>query len=130
MKRLGLLAVLALLAAPVAPLQSAVQDFTGKWSGSFIATMPDGTTDNDTIVLDLKQKGTELTGTAGPSEKQQWPLIKGKVEGAKLTFDVQSDGPMVRFVLTFADGHLKGDAAAEHDGRKMSAKVDAQREKK
>ena len=105
----------------------AAEDFTGKWSGAFVVTGQDGSTRDETILLDLKHKGTELTGMAGPSADKQWPLLKGTVDGNKLTFEVQSDRPLIKFVLTFADGHLKGDATAELDGEKMSAKVDAQR---
>jgi hypothetical protein len=78
--------------------------------------------------MDVKQKGTDLTGTAGPSAENQWPL-KGTVNGNKLTFEVQSDGPLIKFALDFAEGHLKGDANAEQDGKKLSAKVDMQRSK-
>jgi len=124
MKRLLGLIALILLVVPV----SAAEDFTGKWSGSFNAIRPDGSADNDTIVMDVKQKGTDLTGTAGPSTEKQWPL-KGTVTGNKLTFEVQSDGPLVKFALNFADGHLKGDANAEQEGMKLSAKVDMQRTK-
>jgi hypothetical protein len=124
MKRLLGLIALVLLVIPVA----AAEDFTGKWSGSFNTVRPDGSADNDTIVMDVKQKGTDLTGTAGPSGEKQWPL-KGTVNGNKLTFEVQSDGPLVKFSLTFADGHLKGDANAEAEGQKLQAKIDMQRSK-
>jgi hypothetical protein len=123
MKRLAVLIGLVLLVVPVL----AAEDFTGKWSGAFVTTGQDGSTKDETILLDLRHKGTELTGTAGPSAEKQWPLSKGTVDGNKLSFEVQSDGPLVKFALTFADGHLKGDAAAEFEGQKMSAKVDAQR---
>jgi hypothetical protein len=129
MKRLAVVVVLAFLAAPVALVRSAVQDFTGKWSGAFITTGPDGTTRNEKIFMELKHKGTELTGTAGPSEERQWPL-QGKVDGTKLTFDVQADGPTLKFLLNYAEGHLKGDAAGEFEGNKLSAKIDAERTKK
>ncbi|HYN09871.1 MAG TPA: hypothetical protein VES67_20980 [Vicinamibacterales bacterium] len=124
MTRLATLVVLIVSLVSV----SAAQDFTGKWSGSFVVTRPDGTLDTDGIYLDLKQTKTELTGTAGPSAEKQWPL-KGKIEGGKLLFEVQSDGPLIKFTLTLIDGHLKGDAAAEQEGKKLSAKVDAERVK-
>jgi hypothetical protein len=124
MKRLLGLIALVLLVIPV----TAAEDFTGKWSGSFITTNPDGSADKDTIYMDVKHKGKELTGTAGPQADTQWPL-KGTVDGNKLTFEVQSDGPMVKFALTFAEGHLKGDANAEAEGRKLQAKIDMQRMK-
>jgi len=124
MKRLLGLIALILLVVPV----TAAEDFTGKWSGSFLASQPDGSTSNDTIYMNVTHKGTDLSGTAGPSLERQWPL-KGKVDGNKLTFEVQSDGPLVKFALNFAEGHLKGDANAEQEGMKLSAKVDLQREK-
>lgn len=107
-------------------LFAAADGVTGKWSGSFVITM-DGETKDEMAYMDLKQKGTELTGTAGPSQDEQWPVQNGKVEGDKLTFDVQSGGPLIKFNLTLADGHLKGDAKAEHEGRTMKAAVDLQR---
>ena len=45
MKRLATLAVFACLFVPV----RAAEDFTGKWSGSFLAGRPDGSTSNDAI---------------------------------------------------------------------------------
>ena len=107
---------------------SALQDVTGKWAGSFNPVRPDGSTGESKIFLDLKQSGKELTGTAGPRPDQQWPL-KGKIEGNKLSFEVQSDEGPIKITLTLADGHLKGEAAAESNGQKRSAKIDVERVK-
>lgn len=107
---------------------SAAQDVTGKWAGSFNPVRPDGSTGEAKIFLDLKQSGSELTGTAGPGPDRQWPL-KGKIEGNKLSFEVQSDDGPITITLTLADGHLKGDAAAESNGQKRSAKIDVERVK-
>jgi hypothetical protein len=104
----------------------AADDLTGKWAGSFIMTA-DGETKDSTAYMVLTQKGTELTGTVGPNADQQWPILKGKVEGNKVTFDVQSDGPLVKFELTLADGHMKGEAKAEFEGKAMKAVIDVQR---
>jgi hypothetical protein len=101
-------------------------DLTGKWSGSFLITR-DGETKDSQAVLELKQNGTQLTGTAGPSSDKQWPIQKGKVEGDKLSFEVQSDGPLIKFELTLSNDHLKGEAKAEQDGQTMKATVDLQR---
>lgn len=124
-KRLVLLALL--LAAPVLEAQA---DFTGTWTGPFIMTM-DGQEKADSAYMVLTQKGTELTGTAGPSVERQWAIQKGgKVEGASAEFDVQSDDQLlIHFKVKLVDGHLKGDAAAEMDGRKFSAKLDLERKK-
>lgn len=123
MKKIACVAGLVLLLATVL---MAADDLTGKWSGSFNITM-EGETKADQILMVLKQNGAELTGTAGPNADQQWPIQKGKVEGSKVTFEVQADVPLVKFDLTLADGHLKGEAKAEFEGRTMKAAVDAQR---
>ena len=130
---LGIVALLtsALMAAPKAlpnTVPKAIEDLTGKWAGSFIISM-DGETKDDEAYMVLKQSGTELTGTAGPNADQQWKIEKGKVEGNKATFEVIADGPTLKFELTLADGHLKGDAKAEFDGKTMKAAVDVQRKK-
>ena len=125
MKRLiGIAAVVLLLANVLL----AAEDLTGKWSGSFNMTL-DGQTREDAVYMVLKQNGAELTGTAGPNVNQQWPILKGKIEGDKVTFEVQTDEPLIKFDLTLAEGHLKGNAKAEHQGRSMQALVDAQRQK-
>ena len=126
---LGIIALLtsALMAAPKAT-PKVIEDLTGKWSGSFTISM-DGETKDDSAYMDLKQSGTELTGTAGPNADQQWKIEKGKIEGSKVTFEVNADGPTLKFELTLADGHLKGEAKADFDGKTMKAAVDLQRKK-
>jgi|SRR5262245_15534611 len=124
MKRLLILVAVVLLVVPLA----GAEDFTGKWSGSFISLLPDGSTKDDTIVMTVKQKDTSLTGTAGPTEDMQWPL-KGTVSENKLTFEVDSNGTIVYFSLSFANGHLKGDANADAPGGKLSGKIDMERSK-
>jgi hypothetical protein len=121
---LGLTLLLATALFAAAPF--ADNGVTGKWSGTFIVSM-DGETKDDTAYMELTQTGTELTGTAGPNAEQQMPIQKGKVEGNKLTFEVQTGGPLIKFELTLVEGHLKGQAKAEQDGRTMSAVVDVQR---
>lgn len=104
----------------------AAEDLSGQWSGSFNTTL-DGQSKQDTIHMVLKQNGTELTGTAGPSADQQWPISNGKIDGGSVTFDVQTPEPLIKFDLKLVEGHLKGGAKAEHEGRSMTAVVDAQR---
>ena len=128
--------VLATAAAVVA--QSPAPDLSGSWKGSFV-TVGESGTDEDEMYMKARQTGAELTGTAGPSPDQQWPIQKGKVattkEGTTVTFDVlqvehpPSDGPVIHFELKLVDGHLKGTAKAEYGGRKMNSTVDIQREK-
>ena len=82
-------------------------DVTGKCTGSFDITGPDGETKQDHAFMNLKQNGDEITGTAGPNEERQWPISKGKIEGDKITFEVQTDEPILKFDLRLIDGHLK-----------------------
>src|SRR5262245_41122907 len=126
MKRLAVMFSFILL---LAPALMAADDLTGKWSGSFAITLPDGETKDAMAFMDLKQKGAELTGTAGENPDKQWAIQNGKVEGNKITFEVQTDQPLVKFELTLVDGHLKGEAIAEHEGKSMKAAVDLQRQK-
>lgn len=110
----------------IAPSLFAAEDMTGTWSGSFNITM-NGETREDSAYVVLKQNGSELTGTAGPNSGQQWQILKGKVEGNKVTFEVQTDQPLIKFELTLIEGRLKGQANAELQGTALSAEVDLQR---
>ena len=123
MKKIATMVSFVLLLASVAM----ASDLTGKWSGSFLITGPDGETQDAMAFLELKHNGTELTGTAGPHADKQWAIQKGKVEGNKITFEVQSDDALIKFAIALVDGHLKGEANAEHDGKAMKAVVDLQR---
>ena len=127
MKRFAL--ALALVLSVFSAL--AAEDFSGKWSGSFSGTAPDGTPITETIFLVLVQKGAELTGTAGPNEEKQWKIQSGKVDGNKLSFLVENpdNGVVARISLALTDGQLKGDFAAEKGSEKMVAKVEVKRVK-
>jgi len=112
----------------LAPSLMAAEDLTGKWSGSFVIAFSDGGSKDSTAFMDLKQKEAEITGTAGENPDRQWTIQKGKVEGNKVTFEVQTEGPLIKFELTLVGGHLKGEAKAEHEGKSMKAAVDVQRQ--
>jgi len=95
-------------------------DFTGKWSGLF--------TDSDTgktspVYSVLKQDGSTLTGTAGPSESHQMPITTGKIEGDHLTFAVRMGGGTISFDLTNDSGELKGKMQVVEDGHTANASV-------
>jgi hypothetical protein len=113
----------------LAPVLLAADDLTGKWSGSLVVTSPGGETKDEMAFMSLKQNGTEITGTAGERPDKQWPIQKGKVDGNKITFEVQTDEPLIKFELTLVDGHLKGEAKAEREGKSKKAAVDLQRQK-
>ena len=116
MKRLVVLAVaLFALVSPVAAQTAA--SFTGKWQGIFKMQRDDGTEGPDNNVeFNLTQKGKELTGTAGPPNRQ-WNVEKGTVEAGKATFQVQQpDGPLFKFTLTVAKERLEGVMTGEREG--------------
>jgi hypothetical protein len=103
-------------------------DITGKWSGSFDINGPDGVR-NDTAFLILKQAGSEITGSVGPNEDQQFPIIKGKIDGEKITIEADHEGSTIKLALVLAEGHIKGDASMEMNGENATAKLDVTRVK-
>jgi opacity protein-like surface antigen len=126
MKRLMAFALVLAALAPAAAAQSSAS-FTGKWEGTFTMQRPDGTEGPpNSVVFDLTQKGKELTGTAGPAERQ-WKVEKGAVTAGTATFEVQQpDGPLFKFTLTVVKGRLQGDMTGEREGVvRGRAKVDA-----
>ena len=103
-------------------------EVTGKWTGSFDVTNPEGETKSSTAYMDLKEADGAVTGTAGPTSDEQWPLRKGKLDGQKLTFEVETDHGIIAFELTFDGASISGTASGTGDsGQKMSAKVSLKR---
>lgn len=113
----------------LAALTASAADISGKWSGSFTMTGPGGETEQDTAFVVFQQKGTELTGSGGPDESRQWPIQKGKVEGNRITFEVQSDGPLYKVDVMLVGDHIKGDVTVVQDGQTAKAQVDITRVK-
>ncbi len=125
-QRLGLVLLVLAVLAPAVAAQKALR-FTGRWEGTFTMQRPDGTEGNPRpIVFELTQKGTALTGTAGPDERQ-WTVEKGAVADGKATFEVQQPGgPLFKFTLAIVEGRLQGDMTGERDGVvRGKARVDA-----
>jgi len=124
------LAALALLLFTMVPAQAQTTNVTGKWTGTFTRTAPDGQTQSIGFLFDLTQKGKVLTGTVGPNAERQWKIEKGAVDGTKVTFQVQQpDGPMRTFTLNLVKERLQGEMLAELNGQSFTAKVDAERAK-
>jgi hypothetical protein len=124
------LAVIALLLLTMVPARAQTTSLTGKWTGTFTRTAPDGQTQSIEVMFDLTQKGKVLTGTVGPNAERQWAIQKGAVNGAKVTFQVQQpDGPLRKFTLQLVKDRLQGEMLAEANGQSFTAKVDAGRAK-
>ena len=125
------LAAIAVLLLTMVPAHAQSTNLTGKWTGTFTRTAPDGRTQTIDFMFDLTQKGKVLTGTVGPNAERQWPIEKGgAVDGDKVTFKVQQpDGPLRTFTLKLVKDRLQGDMLAELNGQSFTAKVDAGRDK-
>lgn len=118
------------LAALVAAAIAAVDvDVSGKWSGSFNATGPNGEIKETTAVMLLKQSGADITGTVGPSDDAQFAIQKGKIEGDKITLEADHDGHTIRFDLVLADNRISGDVSMSVEGQTAKAKIDVTRAK-
>lgn len=129
MKTLIAVAALLLTMAPAQAQTGKPADLTGKWTGTFTRTAPDGQTQTINFLFDLVQKGKVLTGTVGPNAERQWPIEKGgTVDGSKVNFKVQQpEGPMRTFTLQLVKDRLQGEMLAEMNGQSFTAKVDAGR---
>jgi hypothetical protein len=114
-------------------VQTAPPNLSGTWAGTFVTTVDGNGPNDERLHMVLKQTGAVLTGTAGPEPEHQMDIANGKIkttnEGTVVTFDIDPGGAVVHFQLRLVDGHLKGNAKAEQDGRTFSAVVDAARAK-
>jgi hypothetical protein len=102
-------------------------DVTGKWSGSFVMTGPNGETNEGTALLILKQSGMDISGTVGPSEDEQFTIQKGKIEGDKITLEADHDGHTMKISLVLAADRITGEAHMDADGNVLNAEIDVSR---
>jgi len=122
--------LIAVMLSIVFVATASAADATGTWSGNLKVAGPDGQVQDDTIHLVLKQDGTKLTGTAGPSADQQLPIDKGVVDGSKVTLEVAVGQGTFKFELALDADHLKGDVTLNAGPQTMKAKMDATRASK
>ncbi len=123
--------LICLLLLSALTLSATAGELTGKWTGKFDITTPDGEVKPDSAVMNLKVDGAQVTGTAGPNEDQQWAIRKGKLEAGKLTFEVVPEGDdakgFLAFDLVFDGETIRGDVTGHDGDNKLSAKVDLKR---
>jgi hypothetical protein len=106
-------------------------DVTGAWAGQLRGQ--EGGTGAVRIVL--RQTGDQISGTAGPSQKQNPPQIyDGKLEGSHLTFaaDDSDDGGLkltYHFDFTVNGDHMQGKAYGRSGDRSWVLEVSADRQK-
>ena len=118
-----------LVLAALAVTAHADVDVTGKWTGSFTMIGPNGETNEGTALLILKQSGTDIAGTVGPSEDQQFNIQKGKIEGDKITLEADHGGHIMKISLVLADDRIKGEAHLDAEGQVLNAKIEVTRAK-
>jgi hypothetical protein len=121
--------LLCLIFVALASLPAAADvNVTGNWTGTFTAVGPNGETKDSTALLVLKQEGNKITGTAGPNEQERYQIVKGSIEGNKISLDLNEEDHTVHFDLTLADDRITGEAnATTPDGRQLHAKLDVKR---
>jgi hypothetical protein len=117
-----------LLLTLASALTAMAADVTGTWTGDLVSQR-DGEERKSPAHIVLKQEGTQLTGTAGPGPDEQHPILKGKIEGSKLTFEVEREGSVISFVLTQENDDIKGDITMQRDGGTRTAKLALKRQK-
>ena len=99
-------------------------DVQGIWKGSLDLAFPNGQKVASHLYANLRQSGTEITGSAGPSERKQSTIRNGNLIGDRITFEAGPEGETLVFRLVLTDGHLKGVAVAE---KGMMAHIDLTR---
>jgi hypothetical protein len=118
-----------LVLAALAGVAFADGNVTGKWTGSFNITGPNGETKETTALLLLTQTGTDITGTVGPNEDERITIQKGRIEGDKITLEAEQDGRTIKFALVLAADRITGDASMSGEGQTAKAKLDVTRSK-
>lgn len=92
--------------------QTVAPNLTGTWTGKSFIAKESGPPGEEGLYAVLRQTGTDVTGTVGPSAERQQDISKGKVattkDGTTLTFDTGRAGHVIHFELKLVDGKLKG----------------------
>jgi hypothetical protein len=75
-------------------------DFSGRWKGGIISTLPNGETrQTQEVHMNLTQKDNKVSGTIGPAADKQVPIEEGNVKGNRVTFR-QGRNHVVELVLS------------------------------
>jgi uncharacterized protein (DUF2147 family) len=101
---------------------AASPDVSGKWSGTFTPETGDG----GSAYLVLKQNGSAITGTAGPSADQQWAIQSAKISGNTVTVEVKDpdSGAVYKCTMTLSGNKMAGDIDVAMGDQKIKAKID------
>jgi beta-lactamase regulating signal transducer with metallopeptidase domain len=86
---------------------------TGVWTGIGTQTGAlSGAGQKRPVQLNLEQKGSEVTGLIG-SPQGQLPILSGRIEGDKLSFEVSSQPVPIKFELRLMGGRIRGSARSD-----------------
>jgi hypothetical protein len=104
-------------------------DVSGKWTGTFTRES-DGEKREISVVMELKQDGTKLTGTVGPASGESVTVEVGTIDGNKIHFEAQPPGGndgRLSFDLMVDGDRISGDVKGERDGEARHGKVEFKR---
>ncbi len=85
-------------------------DVTGRWTGTAEPPAGNGEQKQFPLIVTLTQRGADVIGSAFVDDKD-WPIESGKVQGDRLTFQVNVKSDVVRFELDLAGDRLTGKAS-------------------
>jgi len=124
----------ALWLIPVFALTMLGADISGKWSGNIEVSDPStGDKINTPVKVVFDQKGETVSGKIGRSEDEQTEEIRnGKLEGNKITFDVQppeATSAMKFQLVLVAEDRIEGEVKGAIDAGPVSGKVTLQKSK-
>ncbi len=80
-------------------------DVTGKWTGSL--DLDNG--NHGGAYVALKQQGSVITGTQGPSAASQFPITSGHIDGQQVTIEARPGSAVLRLTMKLAGDKLTGD---------------------
>ncbi len=113
-----------LCGAMLAGLPLFASDVTGTWKGKFLIRLPSGETREALACLILKQNGSEVSGSAGPSEERQLKISKGTIEGGRVLLEQNhANGRVLKFKLTLSGDAIQGEMTYDDErpgGRAVS----------
>jgi|SRR5579863_4716206 len=103
-------------------------DVSGKWSGTIDIEDAGSSTP---VQVELVQKADVLSGKVGHAGGDSEAIRNGKVEGAKVSFEVfssQTNSPW-KFTLTLVEDRLEGEMKGTADEGEVVGKVKLNRDK-
>ena len=103
-------------------------DVTGKWSGTGNGATPDGD-HSMSLSLELKQTGSDVTGTVGSSESgDSFSIAGGTIKDNVLTFQVSTDNGTYDVNLKVDGDKMSGEASTKAGDHKFTLKIELKRD--